>query len=189
MIMKRVIFLILLAVAGYTIPVFGQLVVTAPSLEIQEAANHVESMQQAVQTYETMVNVREGINKGIDAVEKVNSKLKTIREVQDIATRSAACISRIKQVYEMISKMDLTAQQTTMLLQMCNQATRECVNISAYGAKVFTNNFLRMSDAERLNETRKVLDDIDRLLMRTSYINTQARAMKFNNQLINAYIH
>lgn len=187
--MKRVIFLILFAVTGYNIPAFGQMVVAAPSLEIQEALNHVESMQQAVQTYETMVNVRDGIDKGIDAVEKVNSKLTTIREVQDIATRSAACINRIEQVYKMISKMDLSADQTTILLQMCNQTTREVVNVSAYGAKVFTNNFLRMSDAERLNETRKVLDDIDRLLMRTSYIHTQARAIKFNNQLINAYIH
>lgn len=187
--MKRVIFLILFAVAGYNIPAFGQLVVSAPSLEIQEAANHVEQMQQAVQTYETMVNVRKGIDRGLDAVEKVNSKLTTIREVQDIATRSAACISRIKQVYAMISEMDLNAQQTTMLLQMCNQATRDCIDISAYGAKVFTNDFLRMSDAERLSETRKVLNDIDRLLMRTSYISTQARALKFNNQLLNAYIH
>ena len=73
----------------------------APSLELQEAMNHAEQLQQMVQTYQTMVNVKDGINKGIDAVEKVNNKLATIRDVQEIATRSAACVGRIKQVYEM----------------------------------------------------------------------------------------
>ena len=60
-------------------------------------------------------------------------------------------------------------------------------NITAYGAKIFTSNFLRMSDAERLNETRQVLDNIDKLLARVNYINLQADAVKFNNQLLNAY--
>lgn len=44
-----------------------------------------------------------------------------------------------------------------------------------------------MSDAERLNETRQVLDNIDKLLARVNYINLQADAVKFNNQLLNAY--
>ena len=79
----------------------AQVAVVAPSLELQEAMNHAEQLQQMVQTYQTMVNVKDGINKGIDAVEKVNNKLATIRDVQEIATRSAACVGRIKQVYEM----------------------------------------------------------------------------------------
>ena len=144
----------------------AQMVVTAPSLEVQEAMNHVEQMQQAVQTYQTMMGVKQGIEKTVDAVEKVNSKLATVREVQEIATRSATCVKRIQQVYA---------------------TTRECVNITAYGAKIFTSNFLRMSDAERLNETRQVLDNIDKLLARVNYINLQADAVKFNNQLLNAY--
>ena len=79
----------------------AQVAVVAPSLELQEAMNHAEQLQQMVQAYQTMVNVKDGINKGIDAVEKVNNKLATIRDVQEIATRSAACVGRIKQVYEM----------------------------------------------------------------------------------------
>ena len=59
------------------------MVVTAPSLEVQEAMNHVEQMQQAVQTYQTMMGVKQGIEKTVDAVEKVNSKLATVREVLD----------------------------------------------------------------------------------------------------------
>ena len=78
----------------------AQMVVAAPSLEVQEALNHVEQMQQAVQTYQTMMGVKQGIDKTVDAVEKVNSKLATIREVQEIATRSAACVKRIQQVYD-----------------------------------------------------------------------------------------
>ena len=159
------------------------MVVTAPSLEVQEAMNHVEQMQQAVQTYQTMMGVKQGIEKTVDAVEKVNSKLATVREVQEIATRSAACVKRIQQVYAKISAMKVT----TNLLSLCSQTTRECVNITAYGAKIFTSNFLRMSDAERLNETRQVLDNIDKLLARVNYINLQADAVKFNNQLLNAY--
>ena len=61
----------------------AQVAVVAPSLELQEAMNHAEQLQQMVQTYQTMVNVKDGINKGIDAVEKVNNKLATIRDVQD----------------------------------------------------------------------------------------------------------
>ena len=53
----------------------AQVAVVAPSLELQEAMNHAEQLQQMVQTYQTMVNVKDGINKGIDAVEKVNNKL------------------------------------------------------------------------------------------------------------------
>ena len=83
----------------------AQMVVTAPSLEVQEAMNHVEQMQQAVQTYQTMMGVKQGIEKTVDAVEKVNSKLATVREVQEIATRSAACVKRIQQVYAKISAM------------------------------------------------------------------------------------
>ena len=85
----------------------AQVAVVAPSLELQEAMNHAEQLQQMVQTYQTMVNVKDGINKGIDAVEKVNNKLATIRDVQEIATRSAACVGRIKQVYEMIGNLRL----------------------------------------------------------------------------------
>ena len=81
----------------------AQMVVTAPSLEVQEAMNHVEQMQQAVQTYQTMMGVKQGIEKTVDAVEKVNSKLATVREVQEIATRSATCVKRIQQVYAKIS--------------------------------------------------------------------------------------
>ena len=46
----------------------AQMVVTAPSLEVQEAMNHVEQMQQAVQTYQTMMGVKQGIEKTVDAV-------------------------------------------------------------------------------------------------------------------------
>ena len=123
------------------------MVVTAPSLEVQEAMNHVEQMQQAVQTYQTMMGVKQGIEKTVDAVEKVNSKLATVREVQEIATRSAACVKRIQQVYAKISAMKVDRRYTTNLLSLCSQTTRECVNITAYGAKIFTSNFLRMSDA------------------------------------------
>ena len=161
----------------------AQMVVTAPSLEVQEAMNHVEQMQQAVQTYQTMMGVKQGIEKTVDAVEKVNSKLATVREVQEIATR----VKRIQQVYAKISAMKVDRRYTTNLLSLCSQTTRECVNITAYGAKIFTSNFLRMSDAERLNETRQVLDNIDKLLARVNYINLQADAVKFNNQLLNAY--
>ena len=161
------------------------MVVTAPSLEVQEALNHVEQMQQAVQTYQTMMGVKQGIDKTVDAVEKVNSKLATIREVQEIATRSAACVKRIRQVYDKISAMKVDRRYTTNLLSLCSQTTR--VNVTAYGAKIFTSNFLRLSDAERLNETRQVLDNIDKLLARVNYINLQADAVKFNNQLLNAY--
>ena len=111
----------------------------------------------------------------------------TVREVQEIATRSAACVKRIQQVYAKISAMKVDRRYTTNLLSLCSQTTRECVNITAYGAKIFTSNFLRMSDAERLNETRQVLDNIDKLLARVNYINLQADAVKFNNQLLNAY--
>ena len=142
----------------------AQVAVVAPSLELQEAMNHAEQLQQMVQTYQTMVNVKDGINKGIDAVEKVNNKLATIRDVQEIATRSAACVGRIKQVYEMIGNLRLDVQYTTSLVDLCNQVTRECIDVTAYGAQVFSDRFLVMSDAERLAETRKVLDDLDRLL-------------------------
>ena len=143
--------------------------------------NHVEQMQQAVQTYQTMMGVKQGIEKTVDAVEKVNSKLSTVREVQEIATRSAACVKRIQQVYAKISAMKVDRRYTTNLLSLCSQTTRECVNITAYGAKIFTSNFLRMS------ETRQVLDNIDKLLARVNYINLQADAVKFNNQLLSAY--
>ena len=149
----------------------AQVAVVAPSLELQEAMNHAEQLQQMVQTYQTMVNVKDGINKGIDAVEKVNNKLATIRDVQEIATRSAACVGRIKQVYEMI----------------CNQVTRECIDVTAYGAQVFSDRFLVMSDAERLAETRKVLDDLDRLNSQVSYIDVQAKAIKYNSEMLNTY--
>ena len=178
--MKRL-FLIFAVICGIA-QVQAQMVVTAPSLEVQEALNHVEQMQQAVQTY-----VKQGIDKTVDAVEKVNSKLATIREVQEIATRSAACVKRIRQVYDKISAMKVDQRYTTNLLSLCSQTTRECVNVTAYGAKIFTSNFLRLSDAERLNETRQVLDNIDKLLARVNYINLQADAVKFNNQLLNAY--
>lgn len=183
--MKRL-FLIFAVICGIA-QVQAQMVVTAPSLEVQEAMNHVEQMQQAVQTYQTMMGVKQGIDKTVDAVEKVNSKLATIREVQEIATRSAACVKRIRQVYDKISAMKVDRRYTTNLLSLCSQTTRECVNVTAYGAKIFTSNFLRLSDAERLNETRQVLDNIDKLLARVNYINLQADAVKFNNQLLNAY--
>lgn len=183
--MKRL-FLIFAVICGIA-QVQAQMVVTAPSLEVQEALNHVEQMQQAVQTYQTMMGVKQGIDKTVDAVEKVNSKLATIREVQEIATRSAACVKRIRQVYDKISAMKVDQRYTTNLLSLCSQTTRECVNVTAYGAKIFTSNFLRLSDAERLNETRQVLDNIDKLLARVNYINLQADAVKFNNQLLNAY--
>lgn len=77
--MKRL-FLIFAVICGAA-QVQAQMVVAAPSLEVQEALNHVEQMQQAVQTYQTMMGVKQGIDKTVDAVEKVNSKLATIREV------------------------------------------------------------------------------------------------------------
>ena len=140
-----------------------------------------------VQTYQTMVNVKDGINKGIDAVEKVNNKLATIRDVQEIATRSAACVGRIKQVYEMIGNLRLDVQYTTSLVDLCNQVTRECIDVTAYGAQVFSDRFLVMSDAERLAETRKVLDDLDRLNSQVSYIDVQAKAIKYNSEMLNTY--
>ena len=82
----------------------AQMVVTAPSLEVQEAMNHVEQMQQAVQTYQTMMGVKQGIEKTVDAVEKVNSKLATVREVQEIATRSAACCAARRRASASISR-------------------------------------------------------------------------------------
>lgn len=166
----------------------AQMPVVAPSTDMQLALNHVEQMNNMVQTYQTMVNVKDGIDKGIDAVEKVNTKLTTIREVQEIATRSAACINRIKKVYQMITEMKVDVRYTTDLIQMCSQTTRQCVDVTAYGAKVFSDRFLRMSDAERLAETRKVLDDLDKLVSKVNYINVQANAIKFNNDMINSYI-
>ena len=165
----------------------AQVAVVAPSLELQEAMNHAEQLQQMVQTYQTMVNVKDGINKGIDAVEKVNNKLATIRDVQEIATRSAACVGRIKQVYEMIGNLRLDVQYTTSLVDLCNQVTRECIDVTAYGAQVFSDRFLVMSDAERLAETRKVLDDLDRLNSQVSYIDVQAKAIKYNSEMLNTY--
>lgn len=185
--MKRM--FLFVALFFVTAHVRAQMVVSVPSLEIQEATNHVEQMQQAVQTYRTMMEVQQSVQKGIDAVEKVNNKLTTIREVQEIVSRSAACIRRIQQIYDKISGMKLDSRYTTELLSMCNQATRECVNVTAYGAQIFTDNFLRMSDAERLNETRRTLDHIDQLLARVNYVNVQADAIKFNNEMINAYLH
>ena len=165
----------------------AQVAVVAPSLELQEAMNHAEQLQQMVQTYQTMVNVKDGINKGIDAVEKVNNKLATIRDVQEIATRSAACVGRIKQVYEMIGNLRLDVQYTTSLVDLCNQVTRECIDVTAYGAQVFSDRCLVMSDADRLAETRKVLDDLDRLNSQVSYIDVQAKAIKYNSEMLNTY--
>ena len=164
-------------------------IVSAPSLEWQEAANHVESMRQAVQTYQTMVEVQRGIDKGIDAVEKINSKLTAIRDVQAIVSRSARCIKHIEKVYNAISDMKLQPRYITELLSQCTQVSRECVEVTAYGSKIFANNFLRMNDAERLQETRHVLDEIDKLVSRVNYIDFQARAIEFNNKMLNAYIH
>lgn len=170
-------------------PLVAQIaVVSVPTLEWQEAANHVESMQQAIQTYQTMVEVQRGIDKGIEAVEKVNGKLTAIRDVQAVATRSAACIKRIRTVYDSISAMKLEPRYITSLLLQCTQVTRDCVNVTAYGSKIFSNNFLRMNDAERLQETRHVLDEIDRLISRVNYIDFQARAIEFNHKMLNAYI-
>ena len=59
--MKRL-FLIFAVMCGAA-QVQAQMVVTAPSLEVQEAMNHVEQMQQAVQTYQTMMGVKQGIEK------------------------------------------------------------------------------------------------------------------------------
>ena len=151
----------------------AQVAVVAPSLELQEAMNHAEQLQQMVQTYQTMV--------------KVNNKLATIRDVQEIATRSAACVGRIKQVYEMIGNLRLDVQYTTSLVDLCNQVTRECIDVTAYGAQVFSDRFLVMSDAERLAETRKVLDDLDRLNSQVSYIDVQAKAIKYNSEMLNTY--
>lgn len=182
--MKR---LFLIAGLLWGIQTQAQLAVTAPVLETTTILNHVEQMQQAVQSYQTMVNVQAGIDKGIDAVEKVNNKLTTIRDVQEIANRSALCVKRIQKTFQMVSDMKLDVPSTTSLLSACNQCTRDCMNLSAYGAKIFTNNFLKMSDKERLDETRRLLDDMDTLLAKVGYINTQAKAIKFNNEMINAY--
>ena len=62
---------------------------------------------------------------------------------------------------------------TTNLLSL-SQTTRESAfNITAYGAKKSLRAIPRMSDAERLNETRQVLDNIDKLLARVNYINSR----------------
>lgn len=171
-----------------TMQLRAQLAVTAPTLEVSTALNHIEQMQQAVQTYQTIAGVEQGIAKTIEAVEKVNNQLMTVRDVQEIATRSALCINRIQKTYNMISSMKLDLRSTTELLGQCNQCTRECVGLTAYGSKIFTNNFLKMNDKDRLDETRRLLDEIDKLLSRVGYISTQAKAIEFNNQMINAYI-
>ena len=106
---------------------------------------------------------------------------------QEIATRSAACVGRINQVYEMIGNLRLDVQYTTSLVDLCNQVTRECIDVTAYGAQVFSDRFLVMSDAERLAETRKVLDDLDRLNSQVSYIDVQAKAIKYNSEMLNTY--
>ena len=121
----------------------AQVAVVAPSLELQEAMNHAEQLQQMVQTYQTMVNVKDGINKGIDAVEKVNNKLATIRDVQEIATRSAACVGRIKQVYEMIGNLRLDVQYTTSLVDLCNQPSRRYIRASPGDARMYRRDGLR----------------------------------------------
>ncbi len=54
-------------------------------------------------------------------------------------------------------------------------------------AQVFSDRFLVMSDAERLAETRKVLDDLDRLNSQVSYIDVQAKAIKYNSEMLNTY--
>lgn len=183
--MKRASFITVISIL-FIGTVDAQVAVVAPSLETQVALNHVEQIQQAVQTYETMLGVKQGIDQGLDVIEKVNSKLTTVRDVQNIATRSAACIRHIERIYEKIAALEVDSRYVVDLMTQCNQATRECVNITAYGAKIFSDNFLKMSDAERLNETRQVLSDIDRLLAQVNYINTQANAIKFNNQMLNA---
>ncbi len=165
----------------------AQMAVVAPSLETQVALNHVEQIQQAVQSYETMVDMKQSIDKSIDAVEKVNSRLMTIREVQEVANRSALCIRRIERIYSKLSAMQVDSRYVTDLMIQCNQMTRDCVNVTAYGAKVFSPGFLKMNDAERLNETRHVLDEIDKLLARVSYVDTQVNAIEFNNEMMNAY--
>lgn len=78
-------------------------------------------------------------------------------------------------------------QYTTSLVDLCNQVTRECIDVTAYGAQVFSDRFLVMSDAERLAETRKVLDDLDRLNSQVSYIDVQAKAIKYNSEMLNTY--
>ncbi|MCM1302065.1 MAG: hypothetical protein NC250_01015 [Alistipes senegalensis] len=185
--MKRTVLLMVAVLVAGTVR--GQMAVVAPSLETQVALNHVEQIQQAVQTYETMVGVKAGIDKGIDAVEKVNSKLTTIREVQEVADRSARCIRRIERVYKKLGDMEPGLRGITDLMTQCNQVARDCINVTAYGAKVFSPGFLRMSDAERLNETRRVLDDLDKLAARVNYIDTQANAIRFNHEMMNAYLH
>jgi len=186
-IMKRTI--LFLAAAFAVVTARAQMAVVAPSLETQVAANHVEQIQQAVQTYETMIGVKEGIDKGIDAVEKVNSRLTTIREVQEVADRSALCIRRIELVYKKLGNLEVDVRSVTDLMTQCNQATRDCINVTAYGAKIFSPGFLRMNDAERLNETRRVLDELDKLVARVNYIDTQANAIRFNHEMMNAYFH
>ena len=186
-IMKRTI--LFLAAAFAVVTAQAQMAVVAPSLETQVAANHVEQIQQAVQTYETMVGVKESIDKGIDVIEKVNSKLTTIREVQEVANRSALCIRRIERIYAKLAALQVDSRYITDLMIQCNQTTRDCINVTAYGAKVFSPGFLKMNDAERLNETRHVLDEIDKLLARVSYVDTQVNAIEFNGRMMNAYFH
>ncbi len=185
--MKKVFLIAALAFAVRSVQ--AQMAVVAPSLETQVAANHVEQIQQAVQTYETMVGVKESIDKGIDVIEKVNSKLTTIREVQEVANRSALCIRRIERIYAKLAALQVDSRYITDLMIQCNQTTRDCINVTAYGAKVFSPGFLKMNDAERLNETRHVLDEIDKLLARVSYVDTQVDAIEFNNRMMNAYFY
>lgn len=166
----------------------AQWAVTAPTLEASTALNHIEQMQQAAQTYQTITGVEQGIAKSVEAIEKVNNQLTTVRDVQEIATRAALCVNHIQKTYDMISAMKLDLNSTTELLGQCNQCTRECVGLTAYGSKIFTDSFLKMNDKDRLDETRRLLDEIDKLLSRTRYIGTQAKAIQFNNEMINAYI-
>lgn len=185
--MKKVLLFVALAFVSRSVQ--AQMAVVAPSLETQVAANHVEQIQQAVQTYETMVGVKESIDKGIDVIEKINGKLMTIREVQEVANRSALCIRRIERIYAKLAALQVDSRYITDLMIQCNQTTRDCINVTAYGAKVFSPGFLKMNDAERLNETRHVLDEIDKLLARVSYVDTQVNAIEFNGRMMNAYFH
>lgn len=166
----------------------AQMAVVAPSTDMQLALNHAEQIQSMAQSYQTMVGVKEGIDKGIDAMEKINNKLTTIREVQDIGIRSAACIRKLQRIYNMISAMELDTRYTTGLLEMCNQTVRDCVNVTAYGTKVFAPGFLKMNDADRLAETRQVLDKVDKLLGRANFIDSQARAIDFNQKMLKSYV-
>lgn len=184
--MKRLLFL---AALVCSLQAQAQWAVSAPVLETTTVLNHVESMQQAAQTYQSIMNVQQGIEKTIENIEKVNSYLTTIHQVQEVANKSGACINRIRKTYDMVTNMKLDVQSTTALLEQCNQCARECVTLSAYGSKIFTDKFLKMSDKDRLDETRQLLDDIDKLLGKVNYVGYQAKAVQFNNQMIKAYIH